>query len=375
MDAAQIQARAVAKVVITSLAVIAAALVLVLIVLNIRTTLRWVVAAIFLALALAPAVALVERGRVRRHNLPRWMAILLVYVGFALFFAFVVLQVIPPIVREIEALASKLPAYVSDFEDWASKNEEFRELNDKYDITATLTDQAKGLPSRLGDAAGEARDVSVTLVHNLVAAITVLAIAFFLLLDRGRLYMRAVGRLPGDAAERGRRVGEGVYRVVRSYVTVTILLAVASGIFTWLMLELLGVPLAVPLAVLVGFLDLIPVIGLTLGGLLVALAAALTDFPTALIVWGVAFLVYQQLQDRVIQPLLFRGGAVRLNPAISIVSVLIGAELLGILGALIAIPVGASIAVAAGEIFPRPDAAGAPDPPAGSNRGAQGAAV
>jgi predicted PurR-regulated permease PerM len=353
MEAARIQARAVAKVTITALAVIAAALVLTLIVLNIRTTLRWVAAAIFLALALAPAVGLVERARIRGRALPRWLAILGVYLGFAVFFVFVVLQVIPPIVREIEALASKLPTYVSDFEEWADNNEEFRELNDKYDITSTLSQQAKSLPSRLGDAAGEARDVSVTLVHNLVAAITVLAIAFFLLLDRGQLYMRAVGRLPGDAAERGRRIGEGVYRVVRSYVSVTLALAIAAGVFTWLMLELLGVPLAVPLAVLVGFLDLIPLIGLTLGGLLVAIAAALTDFPTALIVWGVAFLVYQQLQDRVVQPLLFRGGAVRLNPAISIISVLIGAELLGILGALIAIPVGASIGVVFNEVFPR----------------------
>jgi predicted PurR-regulated permease PerM len=360
MEAAQIQARAVAKIAITALAVVAVALVLVLVVLNVRTTLRWVVAAIFLALALAPAVGLVERARIGGRGLPRWLAILVVYLAFAAFFVFVVLQVIPPIVREIEALAKQLPTYVSDFEDWASKNEQFRELNDRYDITSTLSEQAKTLPSHLGDAAGEARDVTVTLIHNLIAAITILAIAFFLLLDRGQLYMRAVGRLSGEAAERGRRIGEGIYRVVRSYVTVTLLLAIAAGIFTWLMLDLLGVPLAVPLAVLVGFLDLIPLIGLTLGGLLVAIAAALTDFPTALIVWGVAFLVYQQLQDRVIQPILFRGGAVRLNPAISIVSVLIGAELLGILGALIAIPVGASIGVVFNEVFPRPESERAP---------------
>ena len=353
MDASRVQLRDVAKIAITVVAVLAAAVLLALVLLNVRTTLRWIVAAIFLALALAPAVELVGKARIRERALPGWLAILAVYLGFALFLGFVVLVVIPPIVREIESLATKLPIYIADFEHWAEGNEQFRELNDRYDITSTLTEQAKNLPSRLGDAAGEARDLSVTLVHNLIAAITILAIAYFLLLDRGRLYLSAVGRLPGDAAERGRRIGEGIHGVVKSYVTVTLSLAVTAGIFTWLMLELLGVPLAVPLAVLVGFFDLIPLIGLTLGGLLVAIAAALTDFPTALIVWGVAFLVYQQLQDRVIQPLLFRGGAVRLNPAISIVSVLIGAELLGILGALIAIPVGASIGVIFNELFPR----------------------
>jgi predicted PurR-regulated permease PerM len=353
MDAAGIQVRAVAKIAITALAVTAAAVLLALVLLNVRTTLQWAAAAIFLALALAPAAGLVERARIRGRGLPRWLAVVIVYLGGFVFFLFVLLQVIPPIVREVEALASKLPTYISDFEDWANKNEDFRKLNDKYDITQTLTDDAKELPSKLGGAASEAGALTVNAANNIFGAITVLALSFFLILDRGRLYLTAVGGLPGDAAERGRRIGQGVYRVVRSYVTVTLFSAAMAGVFTWLLLELLGVPLAIPLAVLVAFLDLIPLIGFTLGGLLVAIAAALTDFPTAAIVWLVAFLIYQQLQDRVFQPLLFRTGAVRLNPAISIVAVLVGAELLGILGALIAIPTAASIAVVVRELVTR----------------------
>jgi predicted PurR-regulated permease PerM len=351
MDASRIQVRAVAKIAITVLAITAAALVLALVVLHVRTTLRWAVAAIFLALALAPAVGLVERIGIRDRHLPRWAAILGVYVGFFWFFVFVLLVVIPPIVSEVEGLGQSLPTYVSDFEDWAEKNEDFRQLNDKYDITQTLSADAKELPSKLGDAAGEVRDLTVSAANNLFAAITVLALAFFLILDRGRTYFSAVERLPAEAAARWRRIGEGTYRVVKSYVTVTLLSAAMAGVFTWLMLELLGVPLAIPLAVLVAFLDLIPLIGFTLAGVLIAIAAALTDFPTALLVWLVAFLVYQQLQDRVFQPLLFRS-AVHLNPAVSIVAVLIGAELLGILGALIAIPTAASIAVIGRELIP-----------------------
>ena len=113
---------------------------------------------------------------------------------------------------------------------------------------------------------------------------------------------------------------------------------------TWLVLELLGVDLAVPLAVLVAFLDLIPLVGLTLGGLLVAIVATFHDFPTALIVWGVFFLIYQQLQDRVIQPLMYKN-AVQIHPVIAIIAILVGAQLLGILGALLAIPIAASIGV------------------------------
>jgi predicted PurR-regulated permease PerM len=315
----------------------------------------------FLALGLAPLVSLVERVRVRGRGLPRWLAILVVYLLGFVFFVFVLLQVIPPIVKEVEKLASSLPTYVSDFENWAEQNEQFRELNDKYDITKTLTDDAKELPSKLGSAASEAGQLTVRAANNIFAAITILALAFFLLLDRGKLYTSAVSRLPGDAAERGRRIGEGIYRVVRSYISVALISAVGAGVFTWIMLELLDVPLAVPLAVTVAFLDLIPLIGLTLGGLLIAIAAALTDFPTAAIVWIVAFLIYQQLQDRVFQPLLFRS-AVHLNPALSIVAILVGAELLGILGALIAIPVAGSIGVILKELVPRSVESGEPVP-------------
>jgi predicted PurR-regulated permease PerM len=352
MEAARIQARAVFKVAAIVLAAIAVAVLLSLIFLRIETTLRWIVAAVFLALALAPAVGWAEGRSIRGRGLPRWLSIIVVYLAAFVFFLFVVLQVIPPIVSSIEDLGSQLPTYVKDFEQWAEQNSEFRELNDKYDITATLTQQAKELPSHLGDAASEAGSLTVTFANNLIGGVTVLALAFFLLLDRGKLYRNAVARLPGDAAARGRRIGDGVYKVVRSYVTMTLLFAIAAGVFTWVMMELLGLDLAIPLAVIVGFCDLIPLIGLTLGGMLVAIAAGIQDFPGALIIWLVAFLIYQQLQDRVLQPLVFRRGAVRLNPAIAIVSILVGAELLGVLGALIAIPVAASIGVIAAELIP-----------------------
>src|SRR5688572_9132446 len=140
MEASRIQVRAVAKVAIVCLAMIAVALLLALIVLHTRTTLQWVVVAVFFALGVAPLVTLVERVRVRGHGLPRWAAILVVYLLGFLFFLFVLLQVIPPMVKEVEKLATQLPAYIADFEDWAEGNQQFRELNDRYDITKTLTD-------------------------------------------------------------------------------------------------------------------------------------------------------------------------------------------------------------------------------------------
>ncbi len=348
MQAARIQGWAVVKVVAIALVVIAAAVLLALIALQIRTTLKWAFAGIFLALALAPAVGQVERIKLRGRSLPRWLAILVVYILFGALFVFLMLEVIRPIISEVEALAPKLPGYVDDFKRWATDNEEFRELNHKFNITSKLSEAASSLPSKLGGAAGEAKTLTVSLLNNLLAAITILVIAFFLLIDGDRQFERLTGRFTPTARDRTRRIGDRIYAIVKGYVTVNLTLAAAVGVITWLVLEILGVDLAVPLAVLVAFLDLIPLIGLTLGGVLVAIVAAFHDFPTTLIIWGVFFLVYQQLQDRVIQPLMYKN-AVQVHPVIAIIAILVGAELLGILGALLAIPVAASIGVLVDE--------------------------
>jgi predicted PurR-regulated permease PerM len=348
VEADRIQGWAVVKVAAISLLVIAIAVLLGLIVFEIRTTLRWAFAAIFLALALAPAVSLVERIEVWGRSLPRWLAILLVYVVFAAAFVFLMLHVIRPIISEVEALAPKLPTYVQDFKEWATDDEQFRELNRKFDITSKLSSAASDLPSHLGGAAGEAKSITVSLLNNILAGVTVLVIAFFLLIDGDRQFQRLTERFTPSSRDRMRRIGSRIYGIVKGYVTVNLTLAIAVGVVTWLVLELLGVDLAVPLAVTVAFLDLIPLIGLTLGGVLVAIVAAFHDFPAALIIWAIFFLVYQQLQDRVIQPLMYKN-AVQVHPVIAIVAILIGAQLLGILGALLAIPTAASIGVVLDE--------------------------
>jgi predicted PurR-regulated permease PerM len=345
VDAARIQARAVIKVTAISLAVIAVAAVLVIVILHTATTLRWLFAALFLTLALNPAVDRIERIHIRgRHPFPRWLSIMLVYLLTFAFFVFLVLQVVPPIVSEAENLGSKVPGYVSDFRDWANNNPQFQDLNHKYHIIDTLKSQASSIPSELGSAAGDVRDITVSILEHLIAAITILAITFFLLLDGRQQGERLLARFDDDTAVRLRRIATRIAGVVKSYVTVNLLLAVTAGVFTWLVLELLGVDLAVTMGVIVGFLDLMPLIGLTIGGVFVALVAAFHDFPTALIVWAILFILYQQLQDRVIQPLLYRS-AVQIHPAVAIIAILVGAELAGILGALLAIPTAASIGV------------------------------
>jgi predicted PurR-regulated permease PerM len=351
--ASRIEARAVLKVMAIVLLAVGAAVLLNHVIVEVKTTIRWACAALFLALALAPLVDLVQRAHIRGRHAPRWLAILISYVLFLVGFILLVLTVIPPIVREVEALASQLPTYVSDFEAWANKNTEFSYLNEKYNITQLLSNEASQLPTKLGDAAGAAKEVTVGILNNIVEAVVVLTLTFFLLLDGGHQFQKLTVRFSEPQRDRVRRVGIRIAQIVRSYVSVNVLLAALAGLFTWLALELLGVELAVPLAVLVAFLDLVPLIGFTVGGLLVAIVAGLHGFPGTLLIWLGLFIVYQQVQDRVIQPIFYKN-AVQIHPAVAVIAVLAGAQLAGILGALLAIPVAASLGVIFDEIWPSP---------------------
>jgi predicted PurR-regulated permease PerM len=123
-------------------------------------------------------------------------------------------------------------------------------------------------------------------------------------------------------------------------VTISVLATVA----TWIVLSILGVPYALALGFVVGFFDLIPLVGATLGAIFVAIATLTTDFPTATIVWIVFIVLWQRFEDYVVQPAVYRR-ALQVNPIVTIVSVLAGASLLGILGALLAIPTAAAIQI------------------------------
>jgi predicted PurR-regulated permease PerM len=350
MRSTDIEARAVAKIVLVALFWAALAVLVAIAILHTRTTLRWVVTAIFLALALDPAVGLIEKIKIRGRPLPRVAAVLGALAIFLAGLTFLVLHVIPPVVKDVEGLGKNLPTYVQDFENWAEDNKEFNELNEKYDLTEKLSEQASSLPSKLGEGASTLGKATVSVLEHLLAAITILTLTVFLLLEGKGMFERGTGRLDNPHRDRARRIGTRVAAVVRSYVSVNVLLAIASGLFTFVFLVILGFHLALPMALVVAFLDLVPLIGLTIGGFLVAIVLAIDGQPYDALLWLALFLAYQQLQDRVIQPLMYRGGALKVNPVVAIVAVLVGANLAGVLGALIAIPTAASLGVIIDEV-------------------------
>ena len=289
--------------------------------------------AAFFALAIAPPVNwLDDRG------LPRSAAILLVYVASAAGIFGIGLLVVPPLVEGVNDLSDDLPGYVEDLR----QNETFAEYDDRYDITSKLQDQAEELPNRLGDAAGTLRDVTVGVFSRFVQLFSILVITFFLLMDGKRMLNFISQQLIPERRRRFERMGEDVSSAIAGYVFGNFVISVLAGLVTYATLMILDVPFALPLAILFAFFDLVPLVGATVGGILVGIVVAFVDFPSGLVVWAVVFIAYQQVENNLIQPYVY-GQTVQLHPLVVIVAILIGGSLLGILGALVAIPVAATI--------------------------------
>ena len=310
---------------------------------RIRSVLELVLVAGFLAIALGPPVEFLVRHRVKRA-----FAILLVYLGIVALIVGVGLLIIPPVVGGVNDLSHDIPGYVQDLR----KSDTFRKYDDKYDISKKLNDQAKKLPSKLGEAAGTLQDLTVGVFGALVKLVTVLTMTFFLLLDGGKIlhfFLRARG--PTEEERLG-TIFEGIYRSVAGYVAGNLLISFIAGGVTYTTLKILGVPFAAPLAVLMGFLDLIPLVGATIGGIVIGAVTAFTDFPTATIVWVIVLLVYQQVENNLLQPIVYKR-TVQVAPLLTIVAILIGSTLLGVLGVLVAIPIAGAIQIIVRDVWDR----------------------
>ena len=302
---------------------------------RVRVVIRLVAISLFVALALIPLVdALAAKVRV-----PRALIILMVYVVLIVSVAVIGYVVVPSLVKEVGQLSHDAPRYAADLR----QNATFRHYDNRYHITTKLVDDARRLPQLLGHLVGPLKDVTVQAASFIGQLVTVLALGFLLLLH-GRDYVGLGLSLTGDRQERYRQVVTNINKAVADYVLGNIVISGLATIATWIVLSILGVPYALSLAFVVGFFDLIPLVGATLGAIVVAVATVAVDFPTATIVWLAFIIVWQRIEDYVIQPLVY-GRTLRVNPIVTIVSVLAGAALLGILGALLAIPTAAAIQI------------------------------
>jgi predicted PurR-regulated permease PerM len=308
-----------------------------------RHVVTWVLIALFLALALNPLVSMFER----RIRLGRGAAIALTYVVVALAITGIGATFIPKLVSEVNGFVEATPGYVHDLTHGRGR---LGFLERKYHVVEKVRKEVKnGGAKRILGLSGAAVSLTKSVITIIAATVTIIFLTFFMLLEGRDWVERFYGLLPEHSRPRWRRIGHDIYRTVGGYVSGNLLISLIAGASATLVLLLMGVPYAVALGLLVGLLDLIPLAGATLAGIVVVGVSFLHSIQAG-VVLAIFVIVYQQVENHFLQPVIY-GRTVQLSPLAVLISVLVGAELAGVLGALAAIPVAGSIQVVVREVI------------------------
>jgi predicted PurR-regulated permease PerM len=305
--------------------------------------LTWILIAMFLAVALNPAVEFFVRRGVRRPLAATFVFFLTLMTVVGLGFLF-----IPPLISQIQEFVEAVPDFIDDL---TAGRGPLGFLQDDYQIVDRIRDaiEKQGVGGVLGLSL-PVLDVVRSVVTAVVGVITIVFLTYFMLLDGPRNVERFLSLLPHTTRVRWKRVGDELYRTVSGYVTGNLLISFVAAVFTAILLFAIGSNYAIALGVVVAIFDLIPLAGATIATTIVATVVFIeTDWVRCLIVI-VAFIAYQQFENHVLQPLVY-GRTVKLSPLAVLCAVLIGAQLLGILGALLAIPVAASLLAIGREVL------------------------
>lgn len=307
-----------------------------------RTPLLWLTMALFLAIAVSGPVNILSR------HIRRGAAIGLVYTLIVLVPVALGAALLPPIVSSAVTLVQDAPGYINDFQATVEKDQRFERLNENFDIKGQLQELQKNLSTKLGTAATTLSQIGEWLVSSLFGAFTVFILSIFMV-SRGRFWIDALVRKRGGAegAALDRtfdRIGVSVSR----YIGGALLQAFIAGLAAFIVLAILGVPSPLVLAVVVAIFDVIPMVGSTIAGILVGVVTLFASFPLDTIVWAAFVIAYQQFENYVIQPRI-QSEAVNLEPFIVLTAVLFGGTLMGVVGAILAIPITATLLIAIQE--------------------------
>jgi predicted PurR-regulated permease PerM len=302
-----------------------------------RHILSWVFIALFLALALNPAVDWLERKYRGRRGLATGTVVLAAVLAIAAIGALF----IPTLVDQVSGFAGKVPDYLHDLTKGRGR---LGFLQTKYHLVDKARDALhNGGAKKLFGLTGTAVAITKSVISAVVATVTIAFMTFFMLLEGPVWIERGFGLIRPESQPRWRSVARDIYGTVGGYVTGNLLISLVAGVSTSIVLLIMGVPYWVALGLIVAILDLIPLAGATIAGIIISIVAFLHSIPAGIVVI-VFFVVYQQIENHLLQPVVY-GRTVQLSPLAVLISVLIGAELAGVLGALAAIPVAGTLQV------------------------------
>ncbi len=329
-------ARSVWIVLLNTLALVVAVLVL----WKAKTLVEWILVALLLALALEPLVQWLER-----HRFKRGWAILTVFLVLTIILLGLIAMFVPVAVQQGQALVAQFPDLMARVEasrpvTWA---EEHFQLVTK--LKATVHDGAS-------DVAAPALAVAGGVIEGVSTIIGVIVLTIFMLLFGAEVVDQLLAWWPPDRGQHARTLAKKMQKVVGGYVAGTFLVASVGGVVMGTTLAILGVPYFLPLGLLMVLFGIVPVLGSTVGAvLLVGLTFAFEGTTAGLISLGV-YLVYQQIENHVLQPVVQRR-TLKMNPLLITLALLAGTLIAGILGALLALPIAGALQVVLQDVLQR----------------------
>jgi predicted PurR-regulated permease PerM len=302
-----------------------------------RQPLVWLFVAAYIAVAINPLVEWFAKFMPRKSRVGGSFLTVTLIGGFILT---MIMTLVPPLVYQTEQLIRNLPVYAEALVagDWWI-SDQIRVLH-----LADLVQQAQGqMINALSAAGGSVFSVAGTIFSGFTAVLTVLVMVLFMEVEGPRWLVTFWKFVTPAHRLRWQRLSHGMYETVTGYVTGNLMTSLLAAGLTTIVLITVGVPYAVPLGMLVAILDFIPLVGATIAAIIIIVVSFFTS-TFAAIVTAVFFGVYQQVENQILQPLIY-GKTVQLSPLVVLTSVLVGASLGGILGAMVAIPVSASIQI------------------------------
>ena len=310
---------------------------------QIRQVLVWLLVAVFLATVLSPPVrALRNRGMRRGLAVAVVILALLAVVG-AVTFAFV-----KPVVEQSIAFAEKLPALVDE----VSQAPLIQSFVDRFNLNTRIEGLSKTAAPQLLGASGPLLSAFATVGEAVAGLLTVFVLTIFLLLY-GPGYSLTGLALIKDSRRREEvsNILHEVRHSVSGWVAGNLLTSLIAATIAFIVFLVTGLPFSALLALWVGIADLIPLVGATLGAIPAVIVAFLFSLPAGIVVL-VYFIVYQQIENHILQPIIY-GRTIRLNPFLVFLSILIGVELAGFLGAMLALPFAGAIQVVLNHVAAR----------------------
>lgn len=319
------------------LAMISAFLILALLVHRAERPLIWLASAFFLALALNPGVEWLARFMPRRS---RGLASGVVFAVAIFLIVFTALTLVPSLISQTQSLVRDIPGLLEAIR---SSNSPVGQIIDRYNLLPQIMNFEQQLSHQLSGVGGSIFNVARSFFSSVVALLTTLVLTFFMLVEGPDWAKVFWASQPEGKRQHRRQLADKMYLAMTGYVTGNLLTSLIAAIVSAVVMAIVGLPFAIPLGILVGVFDLIPLVGATLGSVVVILIALFHSL-TAGVVMLVFFVLYQQLENHVLQPLVY-SRTVKMSPLAVLISGIIGATLGGLVGALVAIPIAASLQI------------------------------